>query len=75
MKREQEEQLDEVTEHIAQAKNIISELSENLGTSDNDDNPDDEPEDSGGISEELENILTSLEDLESSLDDLRESLQ
>ena len=61
MTRNQEEQLDELAESI-----------ETVGS---DENPDDEVEDTGEASDEIDAMLNTLDELESSLDDLREAIQ
>ena len=40
-----------------------------------DENPDDEVEDTGEASDEIDAMLNTLDELESSLDDLREAIQ
>lgn len=74
MTREQEEQLDEVAEHLAQARTILSEMTDGFTTA-SDDNPDDEPEESGEVLDALEGVVSSLEEMENSLDEIRELLQ
>ena len=44
MTRNQEEQLDELADHIAQAKTILTDLAESIETVGSDENPDDEVE-------------------------------
>ena len=41
MTRNQEEQLDELADHIAQAKTILTDLAESIETVGSDENPDD----------------------------------
>lgn len=75
MTRNQEEQLDELADHIAQAKTILTDLAESIETVGSDENPDDEVEDTGEASDEIDAMLNTLDELESSLDDLREAIQ
>lgn len=74
MTREQEEQLDEIAEHLASARQILSDMTEGFNTG-ADDNPDDEPEDTGEAVEAMEAMVSGLEEMENALDDLREILQ
>lgn len=75
MTRNQEEQLDELADHIAQVKTILTDLAESIETVGSDENPDDEVEDTGEASDEIDAMLNTLDELESSLDDLREAIQ
>lgn len=75
MTRNQEEQLDELADHIVQAKTILTDLAESIETVGSDENPDDEVEDTGEASDEIDAMLNTLDELESSLDDLREAIQ
>lgn len=75
MTRNQEEQLDELADHIAQTKTILTDLAESIETVGSDENPDDEVEDTGEASDEIDAMLNTLDELESSLDDLREAIQ
>ena len=61
--------------HIAQAKTILTDLAESIETVGSDENPDDEVEDTGEASDEIDAMLNTLDELESSLDDLREAIQ
>ena len=65
MTRNQEEQLDELADHIAQAKTILTDLAESIETVGSDENPDDEVEDTGEASDEIDAMLNTLDELES----------
>ena len=75
MTRNQEAQLDDLADQNAQAQTILTDLAESIETVGSDENPDDEVEDTGEASDEIDAMLNTLDELESSLDDLREAIQ
>ncbi len=72
MTNEQQEQFSDALDHLEQARALFLDLAETL-VENAESSPDDEPEDSGDMADELENAAVTIEELLGSLDDIRES--